>query len=177
MAGYFAVTATFDQAAYSAIYEAGFDVVVQLDLTHCAGCETVDGDGTTVMQKGIELDVEIQKGRLNAATYATLYANRAQQHAAVKELVEKIEAWGGFPKLTSQHAKVEFPNIGTDIFDAGSPPNEVYNAVQACTAANADDFDELDEWTRGEFGMFKMEGYGSWSRVGSRDDKPRTAKH
>jgi hypothetical protein len=127
------------------------------------------------VQKGIELDVAVSPlATLDQNAYTALVTNLAAQPQFVQDLVNGIQGVGGWNALTARNIKVEFPTIGTDVFDPAQPSGAIWFPVEAATAANAAAFNQLDDYVRQSMGMFWWNG-AEWQRVGNEEAGPRTA--
>lgn len=166
MAGDFAVNSTVSVGDLDPLWNAGLELDVLIDCSHNQHFQTTQGDGTVVVAKGIEIDMRVSRGTATQQTWNTLAASAA---GATLDIVNGITNLGGYPRLEQAAVKVEIPNIGTDIFDPGSPSGDMVNAVAACQADQAT-FDTMDDWQRKYFGMYRWPHFENlgW------EEEPRT---
>jgi hypothetical protein len=167
VAGDFAVQAQVDLSALDPLWNAGLELDILVDLSHNANFATVS-DGTTVIAKGIEIDMRVSRGAVTQQVWDNLVQSSG---GAAKEIVDGIQNLGGFDRLEQAAVKVEVPSFGSDIFDPTSASGEAAIAVEVCTAQAAA-FDATEDWKRQYFGMYRW-GSGSLTALGY-EEKART---
>ncbi len=166
MAGAFSINAKFTKNDLDLLEKAGLSVTVQVDLSHNKFITTYE-NGRPFTPKPVELDIVINRGNVNALTWAELA--KQKNTSAAREIYVEINGKGGLDELNKNNVKVEVPNFDSVFVN----PANLSNPLQAVEARTPEAFTALSETIRKSMGMYQWQPNGTYTFKGSKG--PRTA--